>query len=590
MQPDSQSTQTSPSTAEILTQLDRILGSQPFVDSPKLAEFLRYVVDETLAGRAGRIKGFTIAQEVYGRHDVEDAQSSTVVRVEAGRLRRYLDDYYAANENSSCVRIEIPKGTYVPNFQNIVRVDQDLGNSKLRVDVESQTTSPPANRYFPSKLASMAIGGFAIVLVCGIFVSIYLGRPVSWNEPKEASSGSVVARPSIVVMPFKNLLEGSQAGDDLAKGLTEDVITDLSRLSGVNVMALASVEVLGSRADPETVLNKLNVSHVLRGSIRGKPSRIRITAQLYDTRTKNQVWADRFDRELHDLLELEDELAVKIAQGLSIKFDPGAFKKLSQHGQSNLEAYALFTQALHLVNPPTEVDRLKLSRAAFEKIIRLDSNFAGGYAGVAYTNAFLAFWGHSTTPQDEIKTAIELAHKAIDKDESFGLAYSALAFAYVSLGDFDKALAASIMGASKQPNDPYGSAYHGYLLAANGRAQEGVGFVKRALFLDPLNPRTPYLNILGFVYLLAGEPGQALASLVRSIERGGPVSPSNTVPRVIALVSLGRLDEAKTLADSLQRMDDTYRFQAWVDWVNRTIKLQEDKDKLFDPLKEIGLL
>ena len=85
MQPDSQSTQTSPSTAEILTQLDRILGSQPFVDSPKLAEFLRYVVDETLAGRAGRIKGFTIAQEVYGRHDVEDAQSSTVVRVEAGR-------------------------------------------------------------------------------------------------------------------------------------------------------------------------------------------------------------------------------------------------------------------------------------------------------------------------------------------------------------------------------------------------------------------------------------------------------------------------------------------------------------------------
>jgi Tfp pilus assembly protein PilF len=183
-----------------------------------------------------------------------------------------------------------------------------------------------------------------------------------------------------------------------------------------------------------------------------------------------------------------------------------------------------------------------------------------------------------------------LANKAIDTDESFGLAYSALAFAYASLGEFDKALATSTVGVTKQPNDPYGSAYHGYFLATNGRAEEGVGFLKRALFLDPLNPRTPFLNILGFIYLLAGEPEKALASMVRSIERGGPVSPSNTVSRVIALVSVGRLDEAKALAESLQRMDNTFTLDAWVDWVNRTIKFSEDRDKLFDPLREIGLL
>ena len=568
-----------------------ILASQPFVDSPRLAEFLRYVVNETLSGRAGRIKGFTIAQDVFGRDDLEDAQTSTVVRVEAGRLRRYLNDYYSGREgHGNSVNIEIPKGTYVPNFQSITPVDRSDACISSEGEANPQTQPGSAHRHLSNTLLWVGILGAAIVLAAGFLISFDRDSAITSIDPVDQSTGTTTPRPSIAVMPFESSVQDQQAGIGLARGLTEDIITDLSRLSELDVVAISSVQAVASDADLATIAKRLNVTHVLRGSIRGTPSRVRVTAQLYSTQTGTQVWANRFDRLLDDTLEVEDELAVKITEGLSLELDPVSLREKIRRGTGNLEAYALFNQALHLVNPPTDAGRLKVSRAAFERIIDMDPGFAGGYAGVAYTSSFLAFWGHTESPREEIDKAIEFANKAIDKDDAFGIAYSALAFAKISLGEFDRAVSTSALGVARQPNDPYVNAYHGFLLAANGQADKGIGYLKRALFLDPLNPRTPFLNILGYLYILSGEPQKGLDSMLRNLEHGGPVSPGNMTARVAALVSLGRVDEARELAKSIQRISSGFNFPAWENWVKRSFRYQKDKDKLFDPLRKIGLI
>ena len=571
-------------------QLDAVLSSQPFVDSPKLAEFLEYVVDETLAGRAGRIKGFTIAQDVYGRDDPEDVQTSTVVRVEAGRLRRYLNHYYSTEGSNDEVYIDIPKGKYVPGFQYVHPADTDTEDSGERRDPDLRHAAKLKSKRFSTRHALIVFAGLVLVSIGWFLLSSSIEPSKNLNELQEESSRLAFTPPSIAVMPFKNAMEDPQKGSRLTQGMAEDIITDLSRLTEVDVVAFPSVMALGPDADLETILKELNVSHVLRGSIRGTLDRVRITAQLYETKTKTQVWANRYDRELGDMLELGDELSIKIAQGLSDNFDAAAFKKQLQYERGNPGVYALFNQALHLVNPPADPVRLRAARKEFEKIVQLEPEFAGGYAGIAYTSAFLAFWGHSDSPQQDIDEAIEYANQAITRDVSFGIAYSALAFAHLSKREFDEALSVSGVGVAKQPNDPYSNAYHGYVLAVNGRPQEGINYLKRALFLDPLNPRTPFLNILGFVYVLADEPEKALESLVRSAERGGPVSPSNTTHRIVALVLLGRSGEAEALAQVLKGMSDSFDLQNWANWIDRSIRYQEDRDKLFDPLKKFGLL
>ena len=232
---------------------------------------------------------------------------------------------------------------------------------------------------------------------------------------------------------------------------------------------------------------------------------------------------------------------------------------------------------------------LVASRNEFERIIDLEPEFAGGYAGLAYTSAFMAFWRHDEFWQQYVEEAIEYANKAIALDDSFGLSYSALAFAHLSNGEFDEALTISNVGVIKNPSNPYGNVYHGLVLALNGQVQKGVGYIQRALFLDPLNPRTPFLNILGFVQILAGEPEIALESMVRSVVQGGPVSSSNSIHRIIALISLNRIDEADKLIKDLQDISG-FGLENWVGWIERSVRYQEDRDKLFNPLKKVDLI
>lgn len=235
---------------EIRAQLDRILASDAFDASGRNRNFLRYVVEETIAGRAGYIKGYAVAQSVFGRGADFDPQLDPVVRIEASRLRRSLERYYLTMGQADPIRIELPKGGYVPHFAHTGSAD----------NASPARGSPPGAE--PSSSPHSRRGG-----------------------------------PSIVVLPFDNL-GGDLNGDLLGKGITEELIGRLLAYKELNVIcANASFKLSGDR-DAGAIGRRLALGYVLKGSIRIAGARMRIAIQLLDVESCEYLWAESFDREL----------------------------------------------------------------------------------------------------------------------------------------------------------------------------------------------------------------------------------------------------------------------------------------------------
>ena len=575
-----------PSAEQVSQQLRRILSSTLFTEAPKLGSFLEYVVVETLQGRAGRIKGFSISSEVFGRSDPEEAGASAIVRVEAGRLRRRLQEYYQGDGLQDPVYIEIPKGTYVPVFE--LTGQSAVESLPLEIDRQTLDKLNAPTGPAPGSVKTGQWFAVALILVAAIVSLWWFYSPGENKQPRadnfvERYSLHNSGNTSLMVFPFENLLAGS-SGEIFAKGITEDVITDLSRVPGIDVIALSSILSLKeSMSDHMEIAHRLGVNYILRGSLRGdeQSDNIRITAQLYDSSSGSQLWARRFDRVMTDSLKIQDELATAISQGMAESLPGIALQADRESHAGNREAYELYKQAVHLVNPPADPWRLIAARRAFERVIELDPEWAGGYAGAAYTYAFHVWWGHSKEPEMDRIHAIELADKALSSDNSFGLAYSALAFVYLSQRDFDRALSYSELAVKFRPSSPYLLAYHGFIQCANGDAETGLAFAQRALRLDPVYPRTPFMNILGIINFHAGNHARALELFQRNIERGGPNSPGTQVYLAAALASLGRLDEAGTIYKLVILQKDVFDYEAWL---NRSFRKEEDVNKVLDAL------
>ena len=539
------------SADEIRAAVRRVERSRVFADAHRLRAFLVYVVEESLAGRADRIKGITVAQDVFHREDAEDVQTSTIVRVEAARLRRRLIEYYSDEGCNDSVRVQIPKGAYVPTFE------RTNGNG-----TDSEPPAAPAleatkAQYWTVRRISIMGMLTAVVIVGLLSLPGRSQKDAGLQTPVNAAPASSVAmRPTIAVLPFDNRTN-DERGDFLVAGLTEDIIIDLSNLSGLNVIAQSSVAMFeGQDLSPQQMAEKLGVTYVLRGSLRGAAPHHRVTAQLYDARTDRQIWAQRYDLDLVGALAFQDELAVRVVQEMSASLHDDDLERFSTQNFVTREAETLYRQAMDILNPPNDAARLQIARQAFQRSIEIDPGYAGGYAGLAYTYVFAAFWGHSATPAADLQRVVAMADRALAVDPSFGLAYTTLAFVALIRRDFVTAVELSRTALEIQPYDSYINIYHAYLLAANGQAAQGIPYAERALQLDPLTERTPYLNILGTISFHAGEYQRSLDAFRRNQERGGPSPDSFEALIVAANVALGRLDVARTHLQILDSLGD----------------------------------
>ena len=256
----------------IREQLDRIVHSGPFRLAPRRQRFLTYIINEILAGRGEKLKGYNIGLEVFDRPDTFDPNVDNIVRIEAARLREKLREYYDTDGQDDPVRIEVPKGTYT-----------------AQIEFRQEDAPPIARRDAP---------------------------------PTQKVSSTV---PAVAVLPFDDMSAGQNLGY-LGDGVAEDIITALSRFPDLVVVARSSsFTYKGKAVDIRQVGKELGVDYVVEGSVRKDGDKLRIVSQLIDAKNNEHVWAERFDRSGMDPWALQDEVTGMIVSALT--GETGALKQ-----------------------------------------------------------------------------------------------------------------------------------------------------------------------------------------------------------------------------------------------------------------------
>ena len=305
------------------------------------------------------------------------------------------------------------------------------------------------------------------------------------SRPARRSSSAVKeVRPSIVILPFQN--RGRDEEDEyFSDGVTEDVITALGKLKGLRVIPRASAfHFKGKRPQLHEIVEALDVSHVLEGSIRRAGSRVRITVELVDAVEGDQIWTERYDRVLEDIFDVQDEIAQAIASQLKIELI--SKQRLVEKPTSNEEAYQLYLRGRHLI--------YRLTGESMEKGLRLvkqarqlDPAFVQAYAEESIGSAGLTVLGW-TAPDEALKQAKSLALRAIEMDDSLAEAHVSYGLAVIFADwDWPGAEAALRRAVDLNPESPDARSWLAEVLFLTGRLDEALSEARRACELDPLS-------------------------------------------------------------------------------------------------------
>jgi len=382
-------------------------------------------------------------------------------------------------------------------------------------------------------------------------VRVYaIGQQVDAAIPQTTASPNPADRPSIAVLPFTNM-SGDAEQEYFSDGITEDIITELSKISGLLVIARHSTFTYkGKSVTLSQVGRDLNVRHVLEGSVRRAGNRLRITAQLTDAATDHHVWAERYDRELEDVFAVQDEVARSVADALAVALNPDEQNRLGRPPTENMAAYDLYLRTRATPWPPTR-ENVLAARKAYEHIAETEPTFVGGHAGAALACALSVIFGHSDQPGADADIAVATAEKALAIDSQFALGHSALGLAYQARGQHDQSISAARIATDLQPSDSDAHAFLAFTLMSAGRGAEASQAAETALRLDPQYISGPYLNILGVSKFVSGDYEAAVDAFRRNLERGGPIGAPALACLTASYAVSGRADEAGEAAREL---------------------------------------
>jgi adenylate cyclase len=376
--------------------------------------------------------------------------------------------------------------------------------------------------------------------------------------PEGDSVPELPDKPSIAVLPFVNM-SGDAEQEYFSDGMTEDLITDLSKISGLFVIARNSVFTYKGRAvKVEEVSRELGVRYVLEGSVRKSGDRVRITAQLVEAKTGGHLWAERYDRELKDVFALQDEITMKIMRGLQVKLTEVEQKCLMCKYTCNMEAYDYTLRGMEYFSRATKGANAE-ARQMFERAIDLDPGYASAHSRLGSTHLMDWIFGWSHDPQS-LERAFETAQRAIDLDDSLPEAHSLLGHVYLWKKQHEQAIGELEKAITLDPNGADGLADLGNILNWAGRPEEGIGLVNKAMRLNPLCPDY-YIFHLGHAHFLTEEYEEAIASFKRVLNRNPNFRPVHTY-LVASYSEVGREEEARAEAEEILRINPNLSLEA----------------------------
>lgn len=489
----------------IFQELDLVLSSSYFSSSDRLKSFLSYIVNETLAGRSDRLKGYNIGIAVFDRDDDFDPQSDPAVRIVAGRLRSTLDRYYQDEGQNDPIRIRLPKGHNVPSFEAV------------------STKGEAGLNYGP-------------------FNEQLAGQPHVALKPM-----------SIVILPFKSFSNNSDY-KFLADGITEEIIVGFNRFHNFQVIHYQSaLDEIGAQDDVFSMVSALGAGYLLSGGIRIDSNHLRITPQLLDVNTRTKVWAASYDYELYksNILNLQTRIATKILAVIADNFGVicRAISKDSDNALvKNSNVLRAIVQFDNYLNSFTQEEFIA-TYDTLESVLAIEPNNSQLRAMLAdlilddYLHEFIL------APYP-LERALKEAQKAVTLDPICQYALFSMARVYFMKGDYATFLEFAPKIIKLNPASAYFVGNTGWHMAFSGEWAEGIALLNYAIELNTHHfPK--WFNIALYFNHFRKKEYEAALSVIQMSNVPGEMREG--VFKVAVLAELDRIVEAKEIANEVTK-------------------------------------
>jgi adenylate cyclase len=432
------------------------------------------------------------------------------------------------------------------------------------------TSARLAAKYW--RRGALSLTGIAIAVGSFVLVQHLSLKPPHTSAsvpPTEKPALSLPSIPSIAVLPFTNL-SGDPQQDYFSDGITDDLITDLSRIPNLFVISRSSSFTYKGKAEKApTIGRELGVKYLLEGSVRKSTDELRLNAQLVDAATGNEVWVQRYDRPMRDIFKLQDEIVRSLAA--TVKLELGLLGRgydFAPQRTNNLEAYDYFLRGFETWFR-TATGGFAQARKMLEKSIELDPGYADPYAYLGFWDWLEYVWQRDNNAS-ALNRALERANKSISLDDSNSLAYTVRAWVAAMQDKREQALLDAGQATSVEPNSAFAwMARADINNALVGKPEETLTYVQKARRLDPRHPEIGCQQE-GWAYNIMGRYAQAVEALKECEDTniswqnsGGPYNPYTHVALVFAYSELGRQREAHDEAAEVQRVSPGFSLGEW---------------------------
>ncbi len=403
-------------------------------------------------------------------------------------------------------------------------------------------------------------------------------------DSNHAASPLIPEKPSIAVLPFANL-SGNPDQDYVSDGMTEDIITGLSRIAGLLVVSRHSTQGYQVPAsDVRTIGREQGVRYILEGSTRSTSDRLRVSVQLVDATTGRHLWADSYDRKLGDLFAVQDDVALRVMVEMEVQLTSGEQARLWAGGTRNIEAWQKATLGNVLLGRHVREDN-RQAQALLESAIALDPEYAAALTSLGIVHWEDARWGWTSDRDEALQLATDAAHSAKAVDEHYPGWPSLLGLIHLLKGEHERAVALTEQAVALAPGHASSAAFSALALNLSGRPSEAIVRMSRAMRLSPIYPAW-YLVPLATSHLLLVDTNRAISILETAVTRE-PDSNLARVWLVAALMEQGRHGPAEEQVSAILARDPGFSVSVWRSAMQ--FKDPEQDDRFTRSLRAAGL-
>ena len=440
---------------------------------------------------------------------------------------------------------------------------------------------------------TISIGVILILVAGGVSIWHFYWRsesPQTETAVKQKPELALPDKPSVAVLPFDNM-GGDREQEYFSDGMTDDLITDLSKVSGLFVIARNSVFTYkGKPVKVQQVAQELGVRYVLEGSVRRAGDQVRINAQLIDATTGHHLWAARYDGYFGDVFALQDRITGEIVAALSVKLTADEKEQVARKYTDDTSAYDEFLQGRAHYVRRTPGDYAE-AVSCFEKAVELDPNYGQAYAALSltYWESAHNLWNYNlgvswVEAHNRAEKYVEMAMR-----NPSALAYQAASRLHVDRQQHETAIALAQRALALDPNDANSYLAIAYALIYAGRPQEALGFVEKAMRLDPHYPDY-YLFILGLAHFHLDQYEEAVTLFEKALK----LNPENYVPLIPLSASQAQLDRLQEAAATINKLQNVLPAIVTIALVRRgslfKYKNPPDRNRLLAGLRKAGML